>query len=61
MTEPENKNLISFIEAVKKKYYSHSYREYSKKRQLHLIDVVSHDDKLKKKSLLEVENGPDIA
>ncbi len=51
MSEPQNKtpNLISFIEAVKKKYYGPNYRELSKKEQLHLIDVVTHDNHVKKK------------
>lgn len=57
MSEPQNKpNVINFIEVVKKKYYSPDYRELSEKKQLHLVDAILNDDKIKKK---EEPVGPD--
>lgn len=67
MSEQQS-NIISFIEAVKKRYYGPEYRELSFKKQLHLMDAVIHDDFLKfkkddnltvKKSDLDgILNGP---
>lgn len=61
MNEPENKpKVVSFIEVAKKKYYSPTFRELSHKKQLHLIDIVTHDDQVKKGEVGR-DDGPDIA
>lgn len=67
MSEPQS-NIISFIEAVKKRYYSPNYRELSLQKQIHLMDAVIHDDtvnfkrddsiEVKKSDLDGILNGP---